>query len=137
MIASAKTISIAEFKQRVENLLQHTIKHAVPDSIIEVAPDSSWSVFPDWNDFSDAEIAHRTGLLALDLSGEMAVATEASYPSRGAFLLPFEELGAFVQSHRAHYGERFFSGDVILCCPMRRAIWIFHHEGAYALLKIP
>jgi hypothetical protein len=131
------TISIAEFKHLIEGIVHRTIKHAVPDSIIEVLPDSEWSMFLDWNNFSDAQIADRTGVLALDLAGEVTVATEASYPARGAFVLPFAELGTFIASHAALYGEQFFSGDVILCCQARRAIWIFHHEGGYSLLDIP
>jgi hypothetical protein len=127
---------VADFAALLGSMLGQPIKHAVPDEIIAAAPPTDWSAFPDWNDFTDDELADLTGLLTLELDDEIVVATDVSFPSRGAFVMPADRLRAFVSDHAAAFGEPFFSGDVILACPSLRVIWTFHHEGGYALIEI-
>lgn len=127
---------VADFAALLGSMIGQPIEHAVPDQVIAAAPPTAWSAFPDWNDFTDDELADLTGLLALELRGEIIVATEASFPSRGAFVMTADRLRTFVLGHATSFGEAFFNGDVILACPFLRMIWIFHHEGDYALIAL-
>jgi hypothetical protein len=52
----------------------------------------------------------------------------------GAIAVDASDLHLLVAQHRDRYGERFFDGDVIILEREGARIWIFHHEGRYALL---
>ncbi len=106
-----------------------------PDAISDVAKATVWSRLPDWDTKSDIEIAEETGLYRSGFTGWMLVVTDASFTSAGGvFRVKAENLQALVAQHRSRYGEPFFATDVIVVGLEDRRIWIFHHEGVYAMI---
>jgi hypothetical protein len=131
--------STEEALKEVKSLLGVQVDQLSPDGIVEaVAPNDavSWTAVPDWESLEDLDIFARVGLNDACSCSQLLVVTEASF-SRvcGAFRLAGRDLSEFIRTHHAAYGECFFDGDVVVIDCGQGAVWLFHHEGAYA--KIP
>ncbi len=106
-----------------------------PDAIASTRENVAWKAIVDWESKSDVELAVQAGLYAVEPSGSLLVATEASIAQRhGAFLVNGPALGALVAQHREKQGECFFNGDVVVVQCGTNHIWLFHHEGRYTTI---
>jgi hypothetical protein len=104
-----------------------------PDAVSATKNGVKWTPLRGWESMSDTEIAMRSGLYAMRLTGVLLVLTEASFASRiGAFEVDAQSLGALVSQHLERFGECFFNGDVIIAERDGHRLWLFHHEGCYA-----
>lgn len=129
-------VTIAEFLRALERAIKRTPAAATPDAIADVLGDVQWNRIDDWESSSDIEIARQTGLLDVPFAESSLIVTEASFsPDRGAFLVPASRLGDFVKEHLDAYGECFFNGDVIVADTAGHHVWLFHHDGLYALVQ--
>jgi hypothetical protein len=108
-----------------------------PDAIAALATSPVWSRLPSWTILSDEEIALRAGLYTLAFASPLLVVTDAALAKSddGAFVVEANELMTLVSDHLRWMGECFFNGDVVIVERDGRRIWLFHHEGQYALLS--
>jgi len=53
----------------------------------------------------------------------------------GPFRIESANIKNFVNSHVEQFGERFLETDVFIVSFDLKSIWIFHHEGVYALIQ--
>jgi hypothetical protein len=96
------------------------------------ASDTSWIALEGWQDLSDLEI-FRSMTISAGPSCKLILVSEVSYrESSGAFVLGIDQVESFVDNHLNAFGECFFNGDAFFIDVDGRAIWAFHHEGAYA-----
>lgn len=115
--------------------LGKTPSSVTPDAVAQMLSKVQWTQVENWEAFSDAELATRTGLLDVPFDGSVLIATEASFmPKRGAFMVPAPQLEQFIAEHLETYGECFFNGDVVAMDASGQHLWLFHHDGLYALL---
>lgn len=106
-----------------------------PDAIASLLHVADWKSAGGWESKTDVDVAKSVGLYEVGLGGSLVVVTEASFmKSRGAFKMEASELPAFVAQHLAQYGECFFNGDVIVAELGGNRLWLFHHEGQYAMV---
>jgi len=107
-----------------------------PDAIASVAGVIEWKSFPDWEAYSDSEIAAETRLYDIALMGKLYVVTEAALTSReGPIVVNAVDLRKLIAEHLRLFGECFFNGDVVIMEAKGNNVWLFHHEGQYALIS--
>lgn len=96
-----------------------------------------WDPLSDWESLGDTEIAKTTGLLGWFSQGTLVVVTEASiFGGVGAFVIPASKLTSLITEHLRLQGEAFFNGDVVILAPDAPAIWMFHHVGVFARVRL-
>jgi hypothetical protein len=129
-------VEMARVYEGCARILGRSPTALTPDAIAAIVERVDWRALPEWESKSDADIATEAGVFRAAWSGPLLVVTEASFVSRGAaFLLEANELRLFVSEHLARYDECFFNGDVIIVECRGHRIWLFHHEGEYAMLS--
>ena len=134
-IMQAIVMKQAEVLQTLSRILGAPVRVATPDAIAAVRELIQWVQFEDWESRSDMEIARLTGLLKVPFEDPLLVITEAAWRAhQGGLLIRASQLAGFIDQHLRRHGECFFNGDVIVVETQGRRIWIFHHEGCYALL---
>lgn len=132
-----KTISIPRALVFVHQTYGPNVRSIIPDDIAQaVGLDNpeAWRTVPNWEDKEDLDLLHGLGVAKHFLGRPLMIVTEASFSDNtGAFLVSGDDLAAFVESHLDMFGEMFFNGDVVIMDTDNTSVWLFHHEGAFAL----
>ncbi|MCG8420819.1 MAG: hypothetical protein MJE77_23100 [Proteobacteria bacterium] len=134
---STITITITDAMERTMSLLGSRLTAMTPDALAAAISTVEWAHLPDWEELDDVEIAKTSALDKMGLKGQLLIITEASYgKGNGAFLLDASDLMNFINEHLGKYRECFFNGDVVIVELEGKHVWLFHHEGHWALADV-
>jgi hypothetical protein len=129
-------IELPAAKGALEAILGQQIERIDPDTIAALHPDLSWTKLPLWSEMPDIEVAKLTGLLDAPGAVRMTFVTDPSfYPGGTAWSCPVDSLVPAFQEHRIATRERVFAGgDVVAWSTELGKVWLFHHEGLFAII---
>ena len=128
--------TVATVLAALARIFGRTPEAATPDAICELASAVRWTRVADWESVEDTDLARSTGLFSIPFVGAVVVVTEYCFTSGfGGFLVAAAGLEQLVQTHLDVYGECFFNGDVAIVEADGSRVWMFHHEGAVALIE--
>ncbi|WP_371368286.1 hypothetical protein SRRS_19220 [Sporomusa rhizae] len=96
--------------------------------------DTEWFPLDDWENANSLEIISLFNNLKT-LEGKLIIITDASYKKElGPFHVDAFDLNEFVIKHKQSFGETFLDTDILILSVDLKKIWMFHHEGVYALI---
>jgi hypothetical protein len=96
----------------------------------------NWLPLKEWESLDDVEIYRHLEELEKP-EGEVYVISEITYLKQdGPFKLNATYLKKFITQYLDRFHECFFNGDALIFSIEHKQIWIFHHEGIYALVKL-
>ncbi len=94
-----------------------------------------WMTIADWEEISDQEL-YQNLENAKAPSGMLLIVTEVSYRTTlGAFKVADSDVKQFVAEHLSRFGECFYNGDVLIVSKEQSTVWLFQHEGIFAVLE--
>jgi hypothetical protein len=95
-----------------------------------------WHSLKEWEELDD--IAIYSALESIEKpEGEIFIITEMSYFNKsGPFKLKAVDIRQFIVQYFNRFHECFFNGDLLMFNIEHQLIWIFHHEGVYAFVKL-
>ena len=128
-----RRIPLPQVVRRVSELTGVALRDLQCDALLD-AIGAPVHLIPDWRARTPEELIVQTQLLELwPATSTTVVVPEVSYDSPPAgFVVPSDDLRAFVLGPGREMGEAFFTGDVVVVGWDTEAIWSFHHEGAWA-----
>lgn len=131
-----KTISKEEYKKLLKlhfNVSPHKIDdYLVTDDGKELNP--KWFPEEDWESKEDVDLLELLEDIRI-FEGDLLVLTDSCLiRNLGPVLIDSEHLREFVKNHLKNFGVCFFNTNVIIINLELKLIWIFHHEGIYALV---
>jgi hypothetical protein len=132
-----KTADLSVVKQKLESFLGSMLQSLEPDTIGTALGPIQWRSIP--TDIEDDDtMAKLLELASLPPGSELVVITDASFGNGvGAFVLTAAEFDEFQRWHLDEFAERVFSGcDVIIWAPTDKRVWVVHHEGLYATVRL-
>jgi hypothetical protein len=104
---------------------------------IEIHNDKiQWLELKEWENLDDIEIYNTLEKLETP-EDEIFVISEISYiKETDPFRLKSSCLRKFIMQYLSRFHECFFNGDVLIFSIRHKLIWLFHHEGVYALVRL-
>lgn len=113
-----------------KNIDDYTLQLSIDYDITE------WFRVYNWEDLDDMDLLAYLRALE-EFKGELLIVTGASrHFHLGPLKINASHIVEFVQNHFDDFSDCFFDGDTIIISKEFGLIWIFHHEGAYALIKL-
>ncbi|MDD1608809.1 MAG: hypothetical protein LUQ18_10020 [Methylococcaceae bacterium] len=95
-----------------------------------------WLPLKEWESLDDITIYNSLEELEKP-TGEIFIISDISYIKKdGPFRLESVYIRKFIMQYVNTFNECLFDGDVLIFSVEHKLIWIFHHEGVYALGRL-